>query len=96
MENASVLNIRISQELKQTLDKQAQQKSQTVSDLVREMLEKAVTQDGGGIAGISPALMEMIRSEAQKRNMPTPQLVKILLQHGYDRLRKNTRMIIFD
>jgi metal-responsive CopG/Arc/MetJ family transcriptional regulator len=51
LENASVLNIRISQELKQTLDKQAQQKSQTVSDLVREMLEKAVTQDGGGIAG---------------------------------------------
>jgi len=96
LENTGALNIRISKELKQTLEKQAQQKSQSLSDYVRSLLARHVTQDGDYISGISPALMEMIRNEAQKRNMPASALTKILLQHGYERLRKNTRMVIFD
>ena len=38
MENTETLNIRISLELKQTLEQQAQRRRQTVSDYVRELL----------------------------------------------------------
>lgn len=96
MENTSVLNVRISEQLKQKLEELATEQGQTVSDLVRKMLEKAVTQDDDYISGISPGLLEQIRGEAVRRNMPTTQLITLLLRTAFERLRKNTRMVIFD
>lgn len=96
MENTEMLNIRISSELKQTLEKQAQQRGQTISDYVRELLITYVLQGGDGVSGISAELMERIRTEAQRRNIPTQQLTRTLLMWAFDRLRKDTRMLIFD
>jgi hypothetical protein len=49
LENTETLNIRISLELKQTLEQQAQRRGQTVSDYVRELLTGHVLQGGDGI-----------------------------------------------
>lgn len=97
MENTETLNIRISKELKQTLEKQAQQRGQTISDYVRELLTRRVTQDADYIFGISPDVLERIRAEAARRNIPMQQLTRTLLMWAFEHLRKDTgRLIIFD
>ena len=83
MENTEMLNIRISAELKQTLEKQAQQKSQTVSDYVRELLARHVLQDGDYISSISPELMEKITAEAQRRKQSEANVIARALRYAF-------------
>jgi len=49
LENTQTLNVRISEQLKQQLEELAKEHCQTLSDVVRKMLETAVTQVGDGI-----------------------------------------------
>lgn len=46
MENTAVLNVRISEQLKQKLEELAKEKDETVSNYVRELLTKHVLQGG--------------------------------------------------
>ena len=88
MENTATLNIRISQELKQSLEQQAQQKGQSVSDLVRELLETAVTQDGDGVSGIPTELLrQQIRTEAGRRGRTEGYIIERALSFAFENLR---------
>ena len=95
LENTAVLNVRISGHLKQQLEELAKEKDETVSDYVREMLETAVSQGGDYISGIPEAEMKQIEAEAKRRNIPTRQLITMLLSAGFGRLRKNTSPNVF-
>lgn len=79
MENTAVLNVRISEQLKQKLEELAKEKDETVSDYVRELLTKHVLQGGDYVSGISPELMEQIEAEAKRRGIPTTELRMRLL-----------------
>lgn len=59
MENTAVLNVRISEQLKQKLSKLAKEKNETVSDYVRELLTKHVLQGGDYVSGILPVTVEV-------------------------------------
>jgi len=87
LENTATLNIRISQKLKQSLEQQAQQKGQSVSDLVREILETAVTQDGDYVSGIPPSLRQQIRSEAARRKQSEAHILERALRYAFENLR---------
>ena len=89
--STEMIAVRLTSEQKERLEQLASQRNQTVSDVIRSWIDGDSMMDS-----IPPDLLERIRAEAVRRNMPTTQLLKMLLQHGYDRLRKNTRMVIFD
>ena len=67
MENTAVLNVRISEQLKQQLEELAKEQNETISDHVRELLTKHVLQGGDYVSGIPQELMEKIKAEAQRR-----------------------------
>ncbi len=88
MENPATLNIRISQRLKRSLEQQAQQRGQSVSDYVRELLTTHVLQDGdSGMNGIPPELREKICAEAQRRRRPEGYIIERALRYAFDNLR---------
>ena len=95
MENTAVLNVRISEQLKQKLEELAKEKGQTVSDYVRELLTKHVSQDSGSVSGISPDLLNAISAEAKRRGISTRQLITKLVVAGFGRLRKDTSANVF-
>ena len=95
MENTAVLNVRISEQLKQKLEELAKEKGQTVSDYVRELLTKHVLQDSDSVSGIPPDLMKQIEAEAQRRGISTRQLLTKLVVAAFGRLRKNTSPNVF-
>ncbi|MFQ6041082.1 MAG: ribbon-helix-helix protein, CopG family, partial [Candidatus Poribacteria bacterium] len=71
MENTSVLNVRISEQLKQQLEELAKEKNETISDYVRELLETAVTQDSDYVSGIPQETILQIEAEAKRRGITT-------------------------
>lgn len=95
MENTAVLNVRISEQLKQKLEQLAKEKDETVSDFVRDMLETAVTQGNNYVSGISQETMKQIEAEAQRRGVTTPDLIGRLASNSFARLRKNTSANVF-
>ena len=82
MENTETLNIRISPELKQNLEKQAQEGNQNVSDYVRELLMRRVLRDG-----IPPDLMEQLKAESRQRGINETVVVRHALRFAFDNLR---------
>jgi len=62
LDNKEVLNIRISEKLKESLQKQAQQKNQSLSDYVRELLTGDVIQEN--MTTISPTLRTGVSKNA--------------------------------
>lgn len=95
MENPAVLNVRISEQLKQQLEELAKEKDETVSDYVREMLETAVSQVGDYISGIPEAEIKPIEAEAKRRGITTKDLTARLISAAFGRLRKNTSANVF-
>ena len=88
MENTAVLNVRISEQLKQQLSKLAKEKNETVSDYVRELLTKHVLQDSdSGMNGIPPELREQIRIEAERRKQSEAHILERALRYAFDNLR---------
>ena len=87
MENTSVLNVRISEQLKQQLEQLAKEKNETVSDYVRDLLSKHVLQDSESVSGISPELMEKITAEAQRRRRPEGYIIERALRYAFENLR---------
>ena len=83
MENTAVLNVRISEQLKQQLSKLAKEKDETVSDYVRELLTKHVLPDDDGVPGISPVTVEIpkevadtVAECAELRGQTVPEFVR--------------------
>ena len=68
MENTAVLNVRISEQLKQKLEELAREQGQTVSDYIRELLAKHVLQGYDYVPGIPPELLEKITALLLKVN----------------------------
>jgi predicted DNA-binding protein len=89
LENTAVLNVRISEQLKQKLEELAKEKDETVSDYVRELLTRHVLQGGDYVSGISPDLLNAISAEAQRRGITTPDLIARLASAAFARLRKD-------
>ncbi|MHA2429063.1 MAG: hypothetical protein ACXADB_13670 [Candidatus Hermodarchaeia archaeon] len=87
MENTAVLNVRISEQLKQQLSKLAKEKNETVSDYVRELLTRHVLQGGDSVSGISPELREQIRIEAGRRKVNEARIVEKALCYAFSNLR---------
>lgn len=94
MENTAVLNVRISEQLKQQLENLAKEKDETVSDYVRDLLSKHVLQDATAF-GISPELMEKIKAEAKRRDLPTTELIARLVTAAFAKLRRDPNKNIF-
>jgi len=89
LENTETINIRVSKELKEAIDKQAQQRGQTISDYVRELLTKHVTQGDDYISGIPPELLEKITAESQRRRRPESYILQAALRYAFDNLFVN-------
>ncbi len=87
MENTAVLNVRISEQLKQQLEQLAKEKNETVSNLVREMLETAVLQDNDSVSGIPPELREQIRIEVERRKQSEAHILERALRYAFENLR---------
>jgi len=90
LENTAVLNVRISEQLKQKLEELAKEQGQTVSDYIRELLTKHVLQGGDYISGIPPELLEKIKAEAQRRRRPESHILQAALRYAFDNLFVNT------
>jgi len=90
LENTAVLNVRISEQLKQQLSKLAKEKDETVSNLVREMLETAVLQGGDSVSGIPSELREQIRTEAERRKQSEGYIIERALNFAFAKLRVGT------
>ncbi len=95
MENTAVLNIRISEQLKHKLEELAKERDETVSDLVREMLETAVTQDNDSISGIPPKLMAQMEAEAERRSISVTDLMARLILMAWGRFRRDLPKNVF-
>jgi antitoxin component of RelBE/YafQ-DinJ toxin-antitoxin module len=80
LENKEVLNIRISEQLKASLSKQAQQQNQSLSDYVRELLARDVIQQS--TTTITPTLREKFQANANILGMPLSALVNTCLSIG--------------
>ena len=87
MENTAVLNVRISEQLKQQLEQLAKEKNETISDLVRELLERAVTQGNDSVSGIPPELRQRIRTEAERRGRTEGYIIERALSFAFENLR---------
>lgn len=80
MDNKEVLNIRISEKLKESLSKQAQQQNQSLSDYVRDLLARGVIQEN--MTAISPTLREKLQKNADILGMSIEDLAKACLEIG--------------
>ena len=87
MENTAVLNVRISEQLKQKLEQLAKEKNETISDYVRELLKTAVTQDNDYVSGIPPELRQRIRTEAGRRGRTEGYIIERALSFAFENLR---------
>ena len=87
MENTAVLNIRISEQLKHKLEELAKERDETVSDLVREILETAVTQGNDIASGIPDELMSRIKAESQRRKQTESRIIEQALNYAFNTLR---------
>lgn len=89
--STEMIAVRLTSEQKQRLEQIASQRNQTTSDVIRSWI------DGGSVMDSIPSeLWRQIEAEARRRNIPTHQLTRTLLMWAFDRLRKDTRMLIFD
>jgi predicted DNA-binding protein len=90
LENTAVLNVRISEQLKQQLEQLAKEKNETISDYVRKLLTKHVLQDDDYVSGISQETMKQIEAEAKRRGITTTDLMARLVVAAFGRLRKGS------
>lgn len=73
--------------MKHKLEELAKEQDETVSDLVREILETVVTQGNDIASGIPPDLMERIKAESRQRGINETVVVRHALRFAFDNLR---------
>jgi predicted DNA-binding protein len=79
--STEMIAVRLTSEQKERLEQLASQRNQTVSDVIRSWIDGDSVMDS-----VPPELMERIRGEARRRNIPARRLATMLLSAAFDRL----------